>query len=175
MLTPALRGRVFSQHQTPLAVTANDDPRRRLADENADAVHARAGVLGDSKRPSAVSADVAGEKETSIVSPQDHVNDFLVNVAGRTFEESDGEAQAATPAKVESFPVSAKPQRNPAPLSFASVTSLDDLHGIEPIAEALLATLAAKARTGRLDELKALELLRQAVLLRVCGRPTLDF
>jgi hypothetical protein len=47
----------------------------------------------------------------------------------------------------------------------ASATSLDDLHGIEPIAEALIKTLAGKARTGRLDEMKALELLQQAVLL----------
>jgi hypothetical protein len=44
------------------------------------------------------------------------------------------------------------------------VTSLDNLHGIAPIAEALIKTLAGKARTGRLDELKALELLQQAVL-----------
>ena len=44
-------------------------------------------------------------------------------------------------------------------------TSLDDLLGIAPIAEALLKTLAGKARTGRLDEFKALELLRQAVSL----------
>ncbi len=44
-------------------------------------------------------------------------------------------------------------------------TNLDDLLGIAPIAEALIKTLAGKARTGRLDELKALELLRQAVLL----------
>lgn len=46
-----------------------------------------------------------------------------------------------------------------------SATSLDDLLGIEPIAEALIKTLAGKARTGRLDEMKALELLQQAVLL----------
>jgi hypothetical protein len=46
-----------------------------------------------------------------------------------------------------------------------SATSLEDLHGIEPIAEALIKTLAGKARTGRLDEIKALELLQQAVLL----------
>jgi hypothetical protein len=45
------------------------------------------------------------------------------------------------------------------------VTSLEDLDGIEPIAEALIKTLAGKARTGRLDELKALELLQQAVSL----------
>ena len=48
---------------------------------------------------------------------------------------------------------------------FTSVTSLENLQGIEPIAEALIKTLAGKARTGRLDELKALELLQQAVLL----------
>jgi hypothetical protein len=46
-----------------------------------------------------------------------------------------------------------------------AATSLDNLQGIEPIAEALIKTLAGKARTGRLDEIKALELLQQAVLL----------
>jgi hypothetical protein len=51
------------------------------------------------------------------------------------------------------------------PRSRTSATSLDGLQGIEPIAEALIKTLAGKARTGRLDELKALELLQQAVLL----------
>lgn len=51
------------------------------------------------------------------------------------------------------------------PRRFAPVTSLDDLTGIEPIAEALIKTLAGKARTGRLDEMKALELLRQIVSL----------
>ncbi|MFT4439428.1 hypothetical protein [Caballeronia sp. 15711] len=44
-------------------------------------------------------------------------------------------------------------------------TNLDDLLGIAPIAEALLKTLAGKARTGRLDETKALELLQQIVSL----------
>jgi len=38
------------------------------------------------------------------------------------------------------------------PRRLTSATSLDDLLGIEPIAEALLKTLAGKARTGRLDE-----------------------
>jgi hypothetical protein len=51
------------------------------------------------------------------------------------------------------------------PGPFTSVTSLSSLEGIEPIAEALIKTLAGKARTGRLDELKALQLLQQAVLL----------
>jgi hypothetical protein len=51
------------------------------------------------------------------------------------------------------------------PRRLASATSLDNLLGIEPIAEALIKTLAGKARAGHLDEMKALELLRQAVLL----------
>ncbi len=51
------------------------------------------------------------------------------------------------------------------PRRLTTTTSLDDLQGIEPIAEALLKTLAGKARTGRLDEMKALELLRQIVSL----------
>ncbi|WP_370469755.1 hypothetical protein [Caballeronia sp. SBC2] len=58
------------------------------------------------------------------------------------------------------------------PASFAqeaypstTATSLDTLRGIAPIAEALLKTLAGKARTGRLDEIKALQLLQQAILL----------
>jgi hypothetical protein len=46
-----------------------------------------------------------------------------------------------------------------------TATNLDTLRGISPIAEALLKTLAGKARTGRLDEIKALQLLQQAILL----------
>jgi hypothetical protein len=67
------------------------------------------------------------------------------------------------------------PLQQPAPASFTEVieeprrsspvTSLDDLIGIAPIAEALIKTLAGKARTGRLDEMKALELLQQIVSL----------
>ena len=55
--------------------------------------------------------------------------------------------------------VIAEPRRS------APVTSLDDLVGIAPIAEALIKTLAGKARTGRLDEVKALALLQQIVSL----------
>jgi hypothetical protein len=51
------------------------------------------------------------------------------------------------------------------PRRLTSATSLDNLQGIEPIAEALIKTLAGKARTGRLDEMKALALLQQAILL----------
>ncbi|SDR47280.1 hypothetical protein SAMN05443245_5998 [Paraburkholderia fungorum] len=63
------------------------------------------------------------------------------------------------PAPVPFTAAVAEPSRS------ATVTSLYDLVGIEPIAEALIKTLAGKARTGRLDEMKALELLRQIVSL----------
>ncbi|MBN3790048.1 hypothetical protein [Burkholderia sp. Ac-20353] len=165
MLTPASRGRVSVQQNEPLAVATNDGAPGKLANEKTHTRRARAGALGASESPSPVSADVSGEKETIVVSPQDHVSDFPDDLAGRALEESHGKAPAATPATLESFPASAIPQQNPVPLPFASVTSLDNLNGIAPIAEALLKTLAGKARTGRLDELKALELLQQAVLL----------
>ncbi|OUL89197.1 hypothetical protein CA603_19495, partial [Paraburkholderia hospita] len=139
------------QQDEPLA-TATDDgtPGTKLAKAKAHTKRSRAGDLGESESPSPVPADVTGEQETIVVSP---------------LEESHGEAPAAKPATLESLPAFAILQRNPVPHPFSSVTSLDNLHGIEPISEALIKTLAGKARTGRLDELKALELLQQAVLL----------
>lgn len=50
-------------------------------------------------------------------------------------------------------------------LPSTTMTDLDNLRGIAPIAEALLKTLAGKARTGRLNEAKALQLLQQVVLI----------
>jgi len=166
MLTPASRGRVSAQQHEPLA-TATDDgaPGTKLAKAKAHTKRSRAGDLGDTESPTPVSAGATGEQETITVSPQVHVNDFPGALAGRPLEESNGEVPAAKPATLESLPASAIPQRNPVPLPFSSATSLDTLQGIEPIAGALIKTLAGKARTGRLDELKALELLQQAILL----------
>jgi hypothetical protein len=165
MLTPASRGRVSAQQHEPLEPARNDGVQETLAVGKVRPRRERAVASGDSERPSPVSADVAEDGEKITVSPQAHVNDFPDGLARRSPEESDGEAPAATLATPESLPASATPQQNPAPLAFASVTSLDNLHGIGPIAEALIKTLAGKARAGRLDELKALELLQQAVLL----------
>ncbi|WP_321812522.1 MULTISPECIES: hypothetical protein [unclassified Burkholderia] len=165
MLTPASRGRVPLEQQEPLAVATSDGVPGKLADEKAYKGRARAGALGDSESLPPVSADVAGEKETAVVSPQDHGRDFSDDLAGRTLDVSNGETPATTPATLEPLPASAIPQRDPVLPPFSSVTSLDNLDGIAPIAEALIKTLAGKARTGRLDELKALELLQQAVLL----------
>lgn len=63
------------------------------------------------------------------------------------------------PASASFTEVVADPRRS------APVTGLDDLIGIAPIAEALIKTLPGKARTGRLDEVKALALLQQIVTL----------
>ncbi|WP_434667922.1 hypothetical protein P5W99_36395 [Paraburkholderia sp. A3BS-1L] len=162
MLAPASRARASAQLHEPVAPATNHDVPVKSAGAKARAQRTRAADQGN---PSAVSADVAAEEGMSVVSPQDHEHGFPGDVTGHLPEEGRDGAPAATPATPESFAASAVPQRNPAALALASMTSLDNLHGIEPIAEALLKTLAGKARTGRLDELKALELLQQAVLL----------
>ena len=165
MLAPASRGRVSVQQHAPLAAVTNNDVQGKLAEAKVHARRARAGTLEDPESPSPVPVDVPEEKETIVVSQQDHASNLPEELAVRPLEESNGKAPVATPATHVSFFASAIPQRNPVPLPFASVTSLDNLDGIEPIAEALIKTLAGKARTGRLDELKALELLQQAILL----------
>ena len=104
---------------------------------------------------------VSREKKAIVVSHQDHASDPRAELASSSLGESD----ASRPAALEQLPGAAAPQMHPMSRSFASVTSLENLEGIDPIAEALIKTLAGKARTGRLDELKALELLQQAVLL----------
>jgi hypothetical protein len=165
LLTPASRGRASVEQHEPLAAATKDAVPGKPADAEARPRRARAGVLGDSQTSSPLSADATAQKETIGVSPEDRASDAPDEPAGRSPEESDGDVPAAIPATLPSLPAAVIPQRSAVPPPFASVTSLDNLQGIEPIAEALLKTLAGKARTGRLDELKALKLLQQAVLL----------
>ena len=168
MLAPAPRGRAsIQQHEQP-APARNDGIQGKLADGKGRTRRARATALDDSESHLPVVTEVAEDRETIVASPRAHVVDSD-DLASRSVEENDEAVPAATSAPSESMPgslsVFATPQQNPAPLPFAAVTSLDNLHGIAPIAEALIKTLAGKARTGRLDELKALELLQQAILL----------
>jgi hypothetical protein len=165
LLTPASRGRVSGQQHEQRAVATNDDVSGKPTDAKGRARRAHGGAPNGAEGPSPVSAEVAEEKETIVLSPEVHVGDSHDDPAGRSLDESIGESPAPIPATVESLPASVMLQRNPAQHPLVSVTSLDNLLGIEPIAEALLKTLAGKARTGRLDELKALELLQQAILL----------
>lgn len=170
MLAPAPRGRASVQQHEPPAPPTIDEAKADRAGGKARIRRARATASPDSDSPSAVSSDVAEDKAAIDVRPRANVDDSVDDLGERSVEESDQAVPAATSAPAvsvpDSLPVPTTPQQNPAPLPGATVvTSLENLHGIEPIAEALLKTLAGKARTGRLDEIKALELLQQAVLL----------
>ncbi|REE07083.1 hypothetical protein B0G71_7555 [Paraburkholderia sp. BL27I4N3] len=165
LLIPASRGRASVEQSEPLAAATKDGVPGKAAGAKMDTGRARAAVVRTGPESSlSVAADVAGEKGTNAVSQKDHLADAPDEPAGRVSDESDGEVTAATPATPQSLPQAAAPQQSPESLR-PTATSLGDLHGIAPVAEALLKTLAGKARTGRLDELKALELLQQAVLL----------
>ncbi|RKR31155.1 hypothetical protein [Paraburkholderia sp. BL17N1] len=164
LLTPASRGRASVEQNEPHAAATKDGVPAKPADAKARTGRARAGVRIEPERASPVSPGIAAEKQPVAVSQQDDDNDAPGVLVGRSAEEGNGDAPAATLASLESLPAAETPQQSPIPLP-ASVTSLENLQGIAPIAEALIKTLAGKARTGRLDELKALQLLQQAVLL----------
>ncbi|CAL8480820.1 hypothetical protein [Caballeronia sp. S22] len=164
LLTPASRGRASAQHDEPLALAIeNSVPAKRAA--------AKAGPEGApldapaDAQSLAGAANVPSEEETIMVGPQGHASASLSELAGHSRDESERHFPPASPTTMAPPLAYALPQREAVSLPSLSVTSLDHLHGIEPIAEALIKTLAGKARTGRLDELKALELLQQAILL----------
>ncbi|WP_143328104.1 hypothetical protein [Caballeronia pedi] len=122
--------------------------------------------LGDAQ--SLTSANVQRGEETIAARSVDQVSAAPDELADYSLDESDQRVPPASPiapVTIEAPPASTPPERKASPLPSTSVTSLDNLQGIQPIAEALIKTLAGKARTGRLDELKALELLQQAILL----------
>ncbi|WP_321959812.1 hypothetical protein [Paraburkholderia sp. J69-1] len=162
MLAPASRARASAQQHESLASVTKDAVPTKTAVAKA---RARRTPVVEPENPPVVQAVVAAAKEAIATDPQDHVNDSQENSFDHILEDSGDGAPVATPASPESFAASAVPQLNQAALPVALVTSLDNLHGIAPIAEALIKTLAGKARTGRLDELKALELLQQAIRL----------
>lgn len=112
--------------------------------------------------------DVRATREAALTSmaPADTVSPA---VAGEIGVEAQG---GRLPESNVSFALQRPDSLASTPSSFAqdaypstTATNLDTLRGISPIAEALLKTLAGKARTGRLDEMKALQLLQQAILL----------
>jgi hypothetical protein len=164
LLTPASRGRGSAEQPEPVEVATKDGAQGKPVNAKAHTRRARAGIPVEPENSSPASADLAEEKETILVSQQNPINGDPAEPAYRSAKGGDGQLLALTSATVETHPPTALPQQNLASLP-ASVTSLDNLYGIAPIAEALIKTLAGKARTGRLDELKALELLQQAVLL----------
>jgi hypothetical protein len=169
MLTPAPRGRAPVQQQAAPALATNDDVQGKLADGKVRARRKRPTALDALESSAPASAVITEDGETIVDSPRTDVDDFSDDVANRSSDENHEAVPVAAPALDGAMPQSlgasvAVPPGS-AVLPSSSVTSLEDLQGIAPIAEALIKTLAGKARTGRLDELKALELLQQAVLL----------
>jgi hypothetical protein len=155
-------------------------PSRRLASAQQELPHAIEPSATAAKKPAGTKAKNAGSRLT----PPPHANGTggPTGVAAET-NSVIGQRDQAVPSAADpvilqavdndvSFSAARQPfapasvtQVISEPLRLTSATSLDNLQGIEPIAEALIKTLAGKARTGRLDEMKALELLQQAVLL----------
>ncbi|WP_089162188.1 hypothetical protein [Caballeronia sordidicola] len=127
---------------------------------------AAARVRATRPRPGAVPVNVASpngavSENKAVTAPrQDPVRDSSAELAIHSLAENHGSVigMREEPARAVAPPASAS-------RPYISATPFDNLQGIEPIAEALIKTLAGKARTGRLDELKALKLLQQAVLL----------
>jgi len=169
LLAPAPRGRTSVRQDVPQAPAANDGVQGKPTSREVRKRRTGATATGDLAQPSPVVVDVAEEKATPIASPQAHAKNVSDDPTSRALADSHAAAPVSPLAYFESMPGSlpaaGMPRPDPALPDFTSTTSLDTLHGIAPIAEALIKTLAGKARTGRLDELKALELLQQAILL----------
>ncbi|MGA7817105.1 MAG: hypothetical protein WCA53_30095, partial [Caballeronia sp.] len=162
LLTPASRGHA-SVHQEQVPATATS------MEKNA----ATKGPIAKKSTPGVLPSVVAVAVDESPSRPARTVGRKPVDVAKQEASLGDSSAVPVNSAGDIELLASAQPSELlPAAgldLTFTppvnSVTSLDSLQGLSPIAEALLKTLAGKARTGRLDEMKALELLQQAVLL----------
>ena len=140
-----------AESKTPMAKTPANTKARK-----ADARIAKIDGANGTGHPTGV----AFETE-AVVKPDDQA---APSVAESAVLQPIDSSVSSSPAHQE-FTAPPEAQGSGQPYRLIPATSLDDLLGIAPIAEALLKTLAGKARTGRLDELKALELLRQAVLL----------
>ncbi|MFT4509004.1 hypothetical protein [Caballeronia sp. 15711] len=159
LLVPPSRRPASDQQELPSAIKPKTTAAKKPASTKAKNAGARLALPPDANGTGGPASDAA---ETNLVTGQlDQAAPSAVEPAVRQTVDNDVSFSAArqqfAPASVTE--VITEPRR------LTSATSLDDLLGIEPIAEALIKTLAGKARTGRLDEMKALELLRQIVLL----------
>jgi hypothetical protein len=157
LLLPSPRGRAL-QEEKVLGVAA-EEPAATPVDIETEPTRRAPASTPDDSSPHFPTASTTGD--ASFVDLQDQQSDSATEPAHPSL----GEPDALLGVAREQVSVAAVPQLPPMPGPFTSVTSLSSLEGIEPIAEALIKTLAGKARTGRLDELKALQLLQQAVLL----------
>jgi hypothetical protein len=159
LLVPASRSDVAAQQELPPAIEPKATAAKKPVNTKVRTASARIAPPPDPDH-TGVPTNVVAETK-AVMGQRDQAPSSAVDPAIRqpvdTGVSFSAVRQQFAPASVT--PVIAEPRR------LTSATSLDDLRGIEPIAEALIKTLAGNARTGRLDEMKALELLQQAVLL----------
>jgi len=159
LLVPSSRHHASAQQELPPTIEPKATAAKKPAATKAKTAGARLTLPSAATGTGGPASDAA---EPNLVTGQlDQAAPSAVEPAVRQTGDNDVSFSAArqqfAPASVTE--VITEPRR------LTSATSLDDLLGIEPIAEALIKTLAGKARTGRLDEMKALELLQQAILL----------
>jgi hypothetical protein len=159
LLVPPSRRHASAQQELPPAIEPKAIAAKKPAGTKAKNAGARLTLHPDADGtggPTSVAA------ETNVVTRQlDQAVPSAADPAIRQTVDNDVSFSAAR----QQFAPAPVTQVITEPRRLTSASSLDDLQGIEPIAEALIKTLAGKARTGRLDEMKALELLRQIVSL----------
>jgi hypothetical protein len=160
LLAPASRARAPGQAQAPTAAAAYEDTpvAATPTSENDRAVPS----ITSDPHTEPLPTDAAGDGGSVASAQHKNVSSAVAMRADGPVERIESHTPAAVSAPVASQPAVAMSPPADTPSSPTSATNLDGLDGISPIAEALLKTLAGKARTGRLDELKALELLQQA-------------
>ncbi|WP_309774828.1 hypothetical protein [Caballeronia sp. LZ025] len=162
LLAPASRVRAPGQAPAPTAAVPYEDTEAAAATGEIDRALPSSASDPNSE---AFSADAAGEEDSAARVHNENIISSSVTRDDGFVERAEPGTPAAIAAPAESLPAFSMAKPTATQTSATSGASLAGLDGIAPIAEALLKTLAGKARTGRLDELKALELLQQAVLL----------
>jgi len=162
LLAPTSRAQGRGQTPAPSAAVGNDAAPSEAAPRKTDST--LTGIPSD-EQVAAWPTDALSENDRLISGPDEEVDDAVAASADESVEQATGQVPIVVAAAVASPAVPPTSQQTTTPSTSLFETSLEGLNGIAPIAEALLKTLAGKARTGRLDELKALELLQQAVLL----------
>ena len=159
LLVPASRRLAAAQQELPSAVEPTAIAAKRRTGTKVKIAAAQPAIAPDSDN-ARVLTDVADETNTGL-----EQLDQTLTVASEPVIRQPADNGVAFSTGGQQFAPASAQQAIAEPRHLASATSLDNLQGIEPIAEALIKTLAGKARTGRLDEMKALELLRQIVSL----------
>ena len=159
LLVPPSRHHASAQQELPPAIEPKATAAKKPASTKAKTAGARLALPPDANGTGGPASDAA--EPNSVTGQLDQAAPSAVESAVRQTVDNDVSFSVAR----QQFAPAPVTQVITEPRRLTSATSLDDLLGIEPIAEALIKTLAGKARTGRLDEMKALELLRQIVSL----------